>query len=292
MPASVGAGGILLADKKGFFKEEGIEVEYVFTAGGGETVQALIAGGADIGMGVGLFAVLSAMEKGAPIRAISNDVTGMEAIWYVRGDSPLKTIDDLAGKKVCYSREGASSHITVLALGDLLKGKGLKASEAISCGGVPDTLTAVKTGQADVGWGLITPLYDQLTKGELRIIFKGNDIPAIREMTMRVNIARADFVEKNPEVVRGFLRAIKKALDLAFQSPREVVEIWNKETGEEVPLAAALEEYKVVTKEMSALAPIKGLEESMKQAVTFKFLAKPLSPEEVKKFFVYDYAPR
>ena len=50
---------VYIAQEKGFYKENNIDVDPVFTRGGGENVQAVVSGDAQIGLGTGTLAVIS-----------------------------------------------------------------------------------------------------------------------------------------------------------------------------------------------------------------------------------------
>ena len=56
--------------RAGIFKKHGLNLDIVYTNGGGETLQAVISGSVDIGMGAGTSSVLGAFAKGAPIRIL------------------------------------------------------------------------------------------------------------------------------------------------------------------------------------------------------------------------------
>jgi ABC-type nitrate/sulfonate/bicarbonate transport system substrate-binding protein len=129
---------VYIAQDKGFYRENNIDVDAVFTRGGGENVQAVVSGDAQIGLGTGTLAVISAFVKKAPIKIAAAEITGMDAFWYVQSNTPMRKLEDLAGKKVAYSRPGASSHMAVLAIADQIKAKGLKPAEPVSLGGIPE----------------------------------------------------------------------------------------------------------------------------------------------------------
>jgi ABC-type nitrate/sulfonate/bicarbonate transport system substrate-binding protein len=98
-----------IAREKGFYEKAGIRVNPIF-AGGGDQMQIMVAGEADIAVGVGLLATVSALEKGAPLKIISAEMRGLSDIfWHVKADSPVKKIEDLAGRKIGYSNPGSSS---------------------------------------------------------------------------------------------------------------------------------------------------------------------------------------
>src|SRR5262249_369012 len=77
------------------FKKHGIAPDLSGTSGGGDPLQAVISGSADLPVGIGTAAVLRAYSKGAPIRVIGVNFTGAgDLYWYVRADSPIKRLTD------------------------------------------------------------------------------------------------------------------------------------------------------------------------------------------------------
>src|ERR1700719_121005 len=55
-----------IGQRAGIFKKHGLDLEILYTNGGGETMQAVISGSVDIGISAGTGAVLGAFAKGAP----------------------------------------------------------------------------------------------------------------------------------------------------------------------------------------------------------------------------------
>src|ERR1700757_1016550 len=62
-----------LGQRAGIFKKHGLVLDIFGTSGGGETLQAVISGSADLTVGIGTAAVLRAYSKGAPIRGIGGN---------------------------------------------------------------------------------------------------------------------------------------------------------------------------------------------------------------------------
>ena len=83
--------GPRLGQRAGIFKKHGLALDIFGTSGGGETLQAVISGSADLTVGIGTAAVLRAYSKGAPTRIIGANFTGAgDLYWYVRADSPIR----------------------------------------------------------------------------------------------------------------------------------------------------------------------------------------------------------
>ncbi len=77
-------------DKLGIFKKHGLEMQVFYTSSGGETLQVVISGCADIGISAGTLGVLGAYSKGAPLRIIGGEATGTAEYYFVRAEFPIK----------------------------------------------------------------------------------------------------------------------------------------------------------------------------------------------------------
>ena len=99
-----------VAVEKGFFKEEGADVSGILSSqGGGTTVRNLMTGHLSYGE-IDLAGTVAAIQQGADLKIISDNVlTVAEFVWAVRPDSPIKTIQDLKGKKIGYSNARSTS---------------------------------------------------------------------------------------------------------------------------------------------------------------------------------------
>ncbi|HEY3305619.1 MAG TPA: ABC transporter substrate-binding protein [Candidatus Binatia bacterium] len=282
-----------VAQEKGFYKQAGIEVNPIFAAGGGDQVQIMVAGDADVVTGTGLLATLSALERGAPIKIVSAEATGLnDVFWYVKGNSPIKKIEDLAGKKVSYSNPGSSSHLALLALVDWLKSKGVQPPELVAGGSPPQQFTGVMTDQFDAGWSAPPFFLEELSKGNIRILFRGNDVPGLSEITIRVNLARDEFVKKQPNAMRGFLSATRNAIQFVFANPDEAAKIWIKNAQLKEPFEVVKETWKFYSPKSMALAPIQGIDRSLEDGVKFKFLKKPFSREALNQAIDLSHLPK
>src|SRR3954451_15214245 len=138
-----------VGQRAGIFAKHGLQLEILYTQGGGETMQAVISVSVDIGVAAGTQSVMGAFAKGAPVLILAAGTTGAgDLYWYVPANSPIKSFKDTDGKTAGYSTTGASTHVTLLAL---MKHFGT-TTKPIATGASAATLTAAMTGQVDVGW--------------------------------------------------------------------------------------------------------------------------------------------
>ena len=146
-----------LGQDAGFFKKHKLVLENFGTAGAGETVQAVISGSADIGGGVGVAGVMRAYSKGAPVRIIAPAFTGTSDLyWYVKADSPIKSLKDATDKNtIAYSTNGSSSNNIVVAFVEELGAK----AKPTATGGPPATLTVgdVRPDRYRLGGAAVRP---------------------------------------------------------------------------------------------------------------------------------------
>jgi NitT/TauT family transport system substrate-binding protein len=282
---------VYIAQEKGFYRENNLDVDAVFTRGGGENVQAVVSGDAQIGLGTGTLAVIAAIVKKAPIKIAAAEITGMDAFWYVQGNTSMRKLEDLAGKKVAYSRPGSSSHMAVLAIADQIKAKGLKPAEPVSLGGIPEVYTAVRTGQADAGWSVAPFQLDLVEKGDLRVVIKGDEINAMKEITPRVHFLNNEFAAKNPDAVRGFFKAQQRALDYMFEHKEETAKIWIRRAEMKYPEAAVLKTWDYYNRAAMTLKPIRGIQATIDDGLRNKFLTQPLTKAEMNSLIDLSYLP-
>ncbi len=283
---------IYVAQVKGFYSKMGLEAEVINTKGGGDTVQTVVAGSADVGVATGPFAVLAAYAQGAPVRIIASEMTGIDIFWFARGDTTYRTYRDLAGQKVGFSEPGASSDLAVRALNRLLASQGLKEAIPQAVGSPPDQLAAVKTGQIAAGFSAPVNFLDQVDRGDLRIVFKGTDLEEYRRVTVRVHFVHAIFARAHPDAVRAFLAADRMARDFLFSSRDEAMQIWHDKAQQKLDVAFLKKVYDYYTPDQLQHAPISNQKKILEDAVAFKFLRAPLGDKQIKDLFALQYLPK
>jgi NitT/TauT family transport system substrate-binding protein len=282
---------VYVAQEKGFYRENNIEIDAVFTRGGGENVQAVASGDAQIGLGTGTLAVITAFVKKAPVKIGGAEITGLDSFWYAQSNTPIRRLEDLAGKKIAYSRPGSSTHMGTLAIADQIRAKGLKPPELLSLGGIPEVYTAVRTGQADSGWSVPPYELDRVEKGELRVVVKGDELTSLKEITSRVHFLNTAFAAKNPEAVRGFFRAQQKALDYMFEHKADTAKIWIRRAELKFPESAVLKTWDYYSRAAMALKPIRGVQATIEEGIRNKFLTQPLTQAEINALVDVSFLP-
>ena len=209
-----------LGMKAGIFQKHGIVLDNYGTQGAGETLQAVISGSADIGIGVGTPGAMRAFAKGAPVRVLAAAYTGVEDIyWFVPANSPITSVKDITDKHtIAYSTSGSTSDSVLRAL---IAHYGLKAKPA-QTGGPPGTFTMTMSGQIDIGWSVAPFGLKDLQAKTIRVLMRGSDVPSMRHQTVRVEIANANALKDRHDVMVRFMRAYRETLDWMYSNPLAV----------------------------------------------------------------------
>src|SRR5215510_13582198 len=137
------------------------------------------------------------------------------------------------------------------------------------------------SGQVDVGWSVAPFVLDLLSTGAARMIGRASDIAAIREQTIRVQITNASNLAAKKDAIARYMKAYNETVDWMYSSPEAVPRYLAFSGLSEPAVRLMLREF--IPKESLQTATISGLEESMKDAVQFKFLPAPLGADQLKE---------
>jgi NitT/TauT family transport system substrate-binding protein len=269
-----------LGQDAGIFKKHGLVIDAVGTQGAGETIQAVISGSADLGAGVGVAGAMRAFSKGAPVRILLPAFTGTSDLyWYVKADSPIKALKDATeSNTIAYSTSGSSSNNIVVGFVQEL---GVKAKPTAT-GGPPGTLTAVMSGQIDIGWAAPPFGIKEIKEGKIRILARGSELPSLRGQTVRAIIVNADALKSKKDAIMRFAQAYREAADWMYSDPK-AVEMYATKLNQPLEL---IKESIAEFHPQSAMQTeeMKDLDGAVRDAVALKFLDAPLSKDQLAEF--------
>jgi NitT/TauT family transport system substrate-binding protein len=229
-----------------------------------------------VGIGVGTLGALRAYSRGAPIKIFGASFTGVgDLYWYVRADSAINTLTDAGpGNTIAFSSSGSSVHNVVLAF---IQQHNIKA-KPVQTGGLASTLTQVMSGQIDIGWA--TPPFGlrEASDGKIRIIANGNDVPTLRNQTVRVEIIHESIV-MNMDLMKRFMRAYRQSLAYLLHDAQATRLCADYMRISESLITEAIDRFKL--KQGKQVDQITGLDTVMADGVQFKFLDRPLTREQI-----------
>ncbi|MDA8227310.1 MAG: ABC transporter substrate-binding protein [Desulfitobacterium hafniense] len=213
----------LVAQEKGFFTEEHLNVNMQPLANGGLATSALVGKSADFAVGSsGRF--LNAVNKNLPIKAIAITHWGFAGEVIVKkGDDTSKKMEDLKGKKLAVQMGSGSSGVWLRYIDKLgLTPKDFKIYEM-------DTETipaAFEKGEIDaaVPWVPFSTLVED--KGLGKVIIDADTIAKeVNAYYAFPVLTRQELIDKKPEVVQRFANAWVKAHVWIQKNPDEAREI-------------------------------------------------------------------
>ncbi|MGZ8158340.1 MAG: ABC transporter substrate-binding protein [Methylobacter sp.] len=213
-----------VAAARGYFAEEGLDVQPLMHTYGKAALQSVIENKADFAT-VAETPVMFNVLKGQKIFVIANiEASSTNNAIVARKDAGITAPGDLKGKRIGFT-PGTTSEFF---LDSLLTANGLTRNEIQSVDLKPEELQdAIMAKKVDAvsTWNYpLTQISRQL--GADGTVFYDREI-----YTETFNIAALqDFVEKNPETVKRFLRALIKAEDFVTKNPDEAQAIMSVAT--------------------------------------------------------------
>ena len=203
-------GPFWLAQDNGYFKAEGLEVESVTAASGQASMTKAINGEADIAFSTYQPFFIAKSTGTADVQLVA-DATAVNpktnAIVTVP-NSPVKNVNDLAGKKIAVTALNTASHILTVSV---MKDHGVDTSKVQWVPiPLPNIAQALRQGQVDAAY-LPEPWITQAAKlaGATPII--DIDTGASKDFPLTGYGTTAKWVQANPKTLAAFQRAMQKA---------------------------------------------------------------------------------
>lgn len=206
----------LIAEAKGYFKEQGFDVKFVMFQAAQPMAVAIASGDLDFGMTAISGGLVSLAQKGA-IKIVGGALqehTGIEGQKILASKKAyaagLKTPADLKGHSFGITTAGSSFDY----MADMIaKKSGFPASDIrlVPLQKVPAIIASLKSGQID-SWSIVPNIADALTKGpDVVEIGKISDyIPDYQVTTVFTSASNAD---GKPEIVKRYITALSKGID-------------------------------------------------------------------------------
>jgi len=182
--------------------------------------------------------------------------------------SPITKIEDLNGKSVAFSRPGSVSEQILLLL---KKQRGIDF-KMVSTGSLDASFTMTMTKQVDVGYSIPPAVLDAVEKNQVRVLFSGDVVPSLRNITSRVTIVRDDFIATRRSIAEKFFGVLNDCIDWMYSNPKEAARMYGAINNVSDSVAArAIEFY---PREAMRFLPIVGFQETLQDALDTKFIDK------------------
>lgn len=222
------SGQQIIAEEKGFFKEEGLEIENKLMTGPDENASLVASGDAAVCFG-SMYNNISVAANGVKVKVVAPlvNAAGTQAV-VARKGLEINSPKDLEGKKIGMTN-GAG---VLIAIRNMCQATGVDVNKLQFINlGVSDQLAALDRGDIDAmaAW---EPWIGKALEHDGTLLFSGTKSNLLGAegavhwidfyMTLQVT---QDFYNKNPETVEKILRALHKATDYINENPKDAAKI-------------------------------------------------------------------
>lgn len=220
---------VLLADAKGYFKEEGLNVN-VKIAPGQKAYEALVTGDADfIAVSYGSLAKIN--QQGKEVQSVCNITTN--CLYHLVANSNIKSVKDLKGKRIGVPKVGEEVTAVLRAT---LKRQGIDPDKDVKwvAVGIEGTMVAaMKNGEIDAV-GAVGEWRDHLLKAVsgTHVLIDYSQKSALKEYLgadayplAHIQLT-SEFIQKNPETTQRIVNAMAKSLNfINTHTPEECIDV-------------------------------------------------------------------
>lgn len=221
---TLGYSPLWVATKKGFFEQQGLDVQLVLLRGVPMTLQALAAGSLHLGSG-GPEPYIEASERGLDFVVTGGIINGM-AQFLIAGKN-YKSYEDLRG--ATFGTSSLTGGI-ITALREALRLKGLEYPRdyklLIIAGGSSANLAALQSGQI-AATTVAVPLNYAAEESGLNIIGRLSD--GMPQYQTNALVVRRSWAEKNRPLMVRFMKAMVLTFRWMFDNRDQAVEFLSKE---------------------------------------------------------------
>ncbi|MCR4947372.1 MAG: ABC transporter substrate-binding protein [Lachnospiraceae bacterium] len=210
----------IIGKEKGFYEENGIDVEITTYAAGIETINAIMTGAEDIGAAYD-YALSTRCIPDTKIRMISAFVTNADgSYWFEAADENVKSAKDLKGKNIGIVKGTLGEYL----IAKELESGGLTYDDVtinyLSSDG--EVAAAYVAGQLDAILGL-KPFTEEIEKREgHHIVNTTGDIGIISQGFLA---ADKTFAAEKPDAVAAYLKGTQKAIDYINSNTDDAAQI-------------------------------------------------------------------
>ncbi|MBI2192043.1 MAG: ABC transporter substrate-binding protein [Planctomycetes bacterium] len=204
---------LFIAEEKGYFGEEGVQVETHQIASSNQLVDGVIAGNLDAFIEASAVPVL-AVELQSPGRLKVFSVSSItrqapfDAL-LVKEDSPLRSLQDLAGKKIGVFPGSTATNLLRKFFAD----RGIDVSNITFVPMPPQNhLTALLEGSVDAVHAYEPTIAIALSRGGVRQLYGSAYAEMLDRNPQGVAVISVRFAQEHPETARKVIRALERAM--------------------------------------------------------------------------------
>ena len=210
------------AQEKGYFAEQGLDVDIQSPAGVNDAMSMVAAGKADIGLYYQQDVIQARAEQNVPIKSIGAVVQGPLNIVLSLKDKNITSPKDLEGKTVGY----AGTELSEALVHSIMKDSGVDPNSVKLVDVGFDLMSSMTTGNVDATIGcLVNHEVPQLEKEGFEVNYFFPDDFGVPKYYEGIFLASDEMIDNEPDVLAGFLTACSKGFEDFKNSTDEVLQV-------------------------------------------------------------------
>ena len=202
---------------RGFFRQQGLQIEPILIRGGPAAIAALVSGEVDFAAIGGAQAVFRSRARGLDISIIG--CTSSTTNYILLGDKRTRTIEDLRGKTIGITGAGTYSEFAMRAF---LKKYNINPDKEVVLRAIGGTV--LRAAAIEKGIIAAAPFSPEdgvrLIKAGFSVISNLNESLGIPQ---NILVSRNEFLEKYPETSKRVLKAYIQGINLAKHNKKEAI---------------------------------------------------------------------
>jgi NitT/TauT family transport system substrate-binding protein len=219
-PPSIHNIALHVAQERGFFRANGIDVtEFIQLRGGPLATQAIAAKQVDVTT-ADAEGLLAAVRSGHALRAVA--APGARLSYMVAVRKEIQTVADLRGQPFAVSRPGAISQYLMYPLLDR-EGVPRDSLQWLGVGGALERMLALKAGRVKGALLMIDYAMEAINDPNVRIIKSVADV--LPDYPVELLVLRKEMLDTNPAAARAIARAVIQACRLIVRSKGEAIDV-------------------------------------------------------------------
>lgn len=192
---------------KGWFSEQGLNVDLYSGGGGGNTLRVVTSGDADMAIAGNSSVILAAQQPNSNLKVVAPWFQVNDFSWI---SPPGRSLENAT---LGFSSAGSSTELIVKGLESKL---GVR-SQAV--GPMGDNWTAAKAGQITAGWAMQPFIADKQASDNAEVLVDSRDV--LGDLPADLVAVNSDYAAQNPDNVRAFFVVADRLNEWLVADPDE-----------------------------------------------------------------------
>ena len=238
-----------VAIEKGYYAEEGLQVNIRFPSNANDAISLVAAGRADVGLYYQQDVIQARANQAVPVKSIAAVVQAPLNIVLSLAEKNITSPSDLVGKTIGY----AGTELSEALIRSIMEAAGADYSDVTMIDVGFDLMSSMTTGNVDATIGcLVNHEVPQMEEEGFSVNWFDLDDYGVPTYYEGVFLANDKMIEAEPEVLAAFLRASAKGFADMKADPEEALSILlANQSAENFPLSETVER-----KSMQVLLPL------------------------------------